>query len=39
VATIVISAYVDIDGVRSGVTGYRQHPTQLLALTEAIDKA
>jgi peptide/nickel transport system substrate-binding protein len=39
VALVVISGYVDIDGVHSGVTGYQQHPTQLLALTEMIDKA
>ena len=39
VAAIVISAYINIDGVRAGVTGYRQHPTELLALTETLDKS
>lgn len=39
VATIVLSTYIQVDAVRAGITGYQPHPTDLLALTERIDKA
>lgn len=37
-AAIVIASYVQIDAARRTITGYQPHPTDLIALTSAIDK-